>query len=45
MKYAVDMGAGVMIHTSSFIKIGSGFHKLMTEARWGYTNSKVISYA
>jgi hypothetical protein len=28
MKYAVEMGSGVMIYTSSFIKIGSGIQRL-----------------
>jgi hypothetical protein len=29
MKYAVEMGSGVMIHIPSFIKNGSGIQKLM----------------
>jgi hypothetical protein len=29
MKYAVEMGSGVMIHILSFIKIGSGVQKLI----------------
>jgi hypothetical protein len=29
MKYAVEMGSGVMIYIPSFIKIGSGIHKLI----------------
>jgi hypothetical protein len=28
MKYTVQMGSGAMIHTPSFIKIGSGIQKL-----------------
>jgi hypothetical protein len=28
MKYAVEMGSGVMIYISSFIKIDSGIQKL-----------------
>jgi hypothetical protein len=29
MKYAVEMGLGAMMHIPSFIKTGSGIHKLM----------------
>jgi hypothetical protein len=29
MKYAVEMGSGVMIYIPNFIKIGSGIQKLM----------------
>jgi hypothetical protein len=29
MKYAVEMGSGAMIYIPSFIKIGSGIHRLM----------------
>jgi hypothetical protein len=29
MKYAVEMGSGVMIYMPSFIKIGSGIQKLI----------------
>jgi hypothetical protein len=29
MNYAVEMGSGAMIYVPSFIKIGSGVHKLM----------------
>jgi hypothetical protein len=29
MKYAVEMGSGAMIYIPSFIKIGSGFQKLI----------------
>jgi hypothetical protein len=29
IKYAVEMGSGAMICIPSFIKIGSGIHKLM----------------
>jgi hypothetical protein len=29
MKYAVDMGSGVMIYIPSFIKTGSGIHTLI----------------
>jgi hypothetical protein len=28
MKYVIEMGSGAMIYISSFIKIGSGIHKL-----------------
>jgi hypothetical protein len=31
MKYAVEMGSGVIIYIPSFIKIGSGIQKLI----WG----------
>jgi hypothetical protein len=47
MKYAVEMGTGVMIYIPSFMKIGSGIQKLK---RWDthrdthtHTDSKVIS--
>jgi hypothetical protein len=29
MKYAIEVGSGVMICMPSFIKIGSGIHKLI----------------
>jgi hypothetical protein len=29
MKYAAEMGSGIMIYISSFIKIGSGIQKLI----------------
>jgi hypothetical protein len=29
MKYAVEVGSGVMIYIPSFIKIGSGIHKFI----------------
>jgi hypothetical protein len=29
MKYAVEMGSGAVIYIPSFIKIGSGIHKLI----------------
>jgi hypothetical protein len=29
VKYAIEMGSGVMIYIPSFIKIGSGIRKLM----------------
>jgi hypothetical protein len=29
MKYAVEMGSGVMMHIPNFIKIGSGIQKLL----------------
>jgi hypothetical protein len=35
MKYAVEMGSGVMIYIPSFTKIGSGIHKLIG----GYTDT------
>jgi hypothetical protein len=41
MKYAVDMGSGVMIYVPSFIKICSGIEKLMG----GYTERIVMSKA
>jgi hypothetical protein len=31
MKYAVEMGSGVMIYTQSFIKTGSGIQNSMGE--------------
>jgi hypothetical protein len=37
MKYAVDMGSGVMIYILSFIKIGSGIRTLIevdTQTVW-----------
>jgi hypothetical protein len=40
MKYAVDMCPDAMIYITSFIKIGSGIHKLMGG---GYTDSMVIA--
>jgi hypothetical protein len=36
MKHAVEMGSGGMIYIPSFIKIGSGFQKLMG----GYTDTQ-----
>jgi hypothetical protein len=39
MKYAVEMGSGVMIYIPSLIKIGSGIQKLIG----GYTDSMVIA--
>jgi hypothetical protein len=33
MWYAVEMGRGAMIYVPSFIKIGSGFQKLMGAGR------------
>jgi hypothetical protein len=42
MKYAIEMGSGVMIYVPSFMKIGSGVKKLLQER---YTESKVISQA
>jgi hypothetical protein len=29
MKYAVELGSGAMIYIPSFVKIGSGIHKLI----------------
>jgi hypothetical protein len=29
MKYVIQIGSGVMIYTPSFIKTGSGIHKLI----------------
>jgi hypothetical protein len=40
MKYAVEMGSGVIVYIPSFIKIGAGIQKLMGG---GFTNSMVIS--
>jgi hypothetical protein len=42
MKHAVEMGSGAMIYIPSFIKIGSGIHKLV----WGiqrHTDSMKIA--
>jgi hypothetical protein len=36
MKYTVEIGSGAMIYIPNFIKIGSGFQKLM----WGYTDTQ-----
>jgi hypothetical protein len=36
MKYAVEMGSGVMIYIPSFIKIGLGIQKLIG----GYTDTQ-----
>jgi hypothetical protein len=36
MKYAVEMGSGVMIYIPSFIKINSGIQKLIG----GYTDTQ-----
>jgi hypothetical protein len=36
MKYAIEMGSGVMIYIPSFIKIGSGIQKLIG----GYTDTQ-----
>jgi hypothetical protein len=36
MKYAVEMGSGVMIYIPSFIKIGSGIQKFIG----GYTDTQ-----
>jgi hypothetical protein len=33
MKYTVEMGSGAVIYVPSFIKIGSGIHKLMEVGR------------
>jgi hypothetical protein len=35
MKYAVEMDLGAVIYIPSFVKIGSGIHKLIG----GYTNT------
>jgi hypothetical protein len=32
MKYAVEMGSGVMIHIPNFVKIDSGIQKLIRRA-------------
>jgi hypothetical protein len=37
LKYAVEMGSGVMIHIPSFIKTGSVLQKFI--GGWGYTTS------
>jgi hypothetical protein len=35
LRYAVEMGSGVMIYIPSFVKIGSDIHKLI----WGDTQT------
>jgi hypothetical protein len=42
MKYAVEMGSGVMIYIPNFIKTGSGIQKLIRGIQ-RHTDSKVIS--
>jgi hypothetical protein len=42
MKYAVEMGSGVMIYTPSFINIGSGIQKVIRGIH-RHTDSMVIS--
>jgi hypothetical protein len=42
MKYAIEMGSGVMIYIPSFIKFGSGIQKLI-EGIHEHTDSMVIS--
>jgi hypothetical protein len=47
MKYAVEMGSGVMTYMPNFIKIGSGIQKLMGRGvdsqTQTHTDSTVIS--
>jgi hypothetical protein len=40
MKYAIEMGSGAMIYIPSFMKIGSGIHKLMIG---GFTDTQTHS--
>jgi hypothetical protein len=42
MKYAVQMGSGAMIYTTSFIKIGSGIRKLIGDTQTGNKSHKPI---
>jgi hypothetical protein len=42
MKYAFEVGVGVMIYVSSFINIGSGIQKLIAPL---HTDSMEIAYA
>jgi hypothetical protein len=42
MKYAVEMGSGAVIYIPSFIKIGSGFQKLIRGGH-RHTERKEIS--
>jgi hypothetical protein len=42
MKYAIEMGSGVMIYILSLIKIGSGIQKLIGKIH-RHTDSMVIS--
>jgi hypothetical protein len=42
MKYAVEIGSGVMIYIPSFIKIGSGIQKLLGGIR-KHTDSMEIA--
>jgi hypothetical protein len=41
MKYAIEVGSGVMTYIPSFMKTGSGIEKLMGGG--GFTDSKAIS--
>jgi hypothetical protein len=43
MKYAVEMGSGVMIYIPSFIKIGSDFQKIKVWGIHRHTESMEIS--
>jgi hypothetical protein len=42
MKYAVEMGSGVMIYIQSFIKIGSGLQKLTTDTETGRVHKTTL---
>jgi hypothetical protein len=42
MRYALEMGSGVMIYLLSFIKNGSGIQKLL-EGIYRHRDSRVIS--
>jgi hypothetical protein len=44
MKNAVEMGSGVVIYILSFVKIGSGIHKLIAGIH-RHTDSMVIAQA
>jgi hypothetical protein len=43
MKYVVQTGSSVMTHIPSFIKTGSGIHKLKRRGIYKHTDSMVIS--
>jgi hypothetical protein len=43
MKYAVEMGSGVMIYIPSFIKIGSGIQKLIRGHAHRHTHGMEIA--
>jgi hypothetical protein len=40
MKYAIEMGSGVMIYLPSFVKIGSGIQKLTGDRETAWRSHK-----